>query len=218
VLGLQSPGEPFTERRFLQNELARKTPIQAKHKKVLPSDVPIDPSSIEEGEKVYFVRWLPHGPDRHVTEENLRKTGELISWQTAEACSTYNVSTCWSAHACDARDIDDPIEARRRSDLLRPGEKRARVNNHDNSESVNEGDEDFDQNWQTVALDELEGHEEVSPRSDPTVFESSPHIAATESRDPHLNAQQEMRMQDLPEGDIGGLLGKIGKFFFKRRS
>jgi Family of unknown function (DUF6037) len=113
------PENPFTEKKFLKGELARQTPHRVTRRVPLPSEVPIDRTTIEEGSKIYFVRWVAWGSGRHVTEENLMKTGELISWEAEAACRRYNVSTCWSADLNDAHDIGDPLEARVRADSVK---------------------------------------------------------------------------------------------------
>ncbi len=100
--------EPFTGEAFLRNELIAKTPIAVRRSNVRPSDVPIHPSEIEEADKVYFLRWLPHSDMRHVSEDNLRKTGVLISKEFENICRKHNISTCWSADPRDEKEIVRP--------------------------------------------------------------------------------------------------------------
>lgn len=64
---------------------------------------------VEEAEKVYFRGWLTHGDVRHVTVENLRKTGRLLGPAAYESCLEHNISSRWSADPRDRREITPPV-------------------------------------------------------------------------------------------------------------
>lgn len=53
---------------------------------------------VEESEKVYFVRFIPHDKEgrRHVTIGNLEKTRRLMGQDTYDWCRINNVSTGWT--------------------------------------------------------------------------------------------------------------------------
>lgn len=53
---------------------------------------------MEDGEKVHFVRFIPHARDgqRHVTEANLAKTRKLMGQAAHDWCQRNNVSTGWT--------------------------------------------------------------------------------------------------------------------------
>lgn len=49
--------------------------------------------SINDDEKIYFVRWKPQGSKK---AKNFQKTQELIGKAAAEFCQKHNISSCWS--------------------------------------------------------------------------------------------------------------------------
>ena len=102
------PDNRFTRWKFVENHLAKRIPLSATARKVSPADVPVPRSDIEEGDKRFFVRWLPHNNGRRVTEENLAKTKLLISAEFAAICRKKNISSCWSADRRDETEITSP--------------------------------------------------------------------------------------------------------------
>jgi hypothetical protein len=115
-LGLAyDPDNPFTRVKFLRNHLIPQTPSKLRHRSnVKPQDMPVPSDGMEDGEKRIFLRWLPHyGENGNVTEENLAKTRDLISFEASLTCRKYNISSCWCDEYDKEQPISDPAELRR---------------------------------------------------------------------------------------------------------
>jgi CRISPR/Cas system-associated protein endoribonuclease Cas2 len=72
---------------------------------------------VEEPDKIYFQKWLPHHGERKVTEKNLDKTRKLLGEKRYQDCKERNISTCWTANKDEEeiptfplRDINEEVE------------------------------------------------------------------------------------------------------------
>lgn len=62
---------------------------------------------VEEVDKIWFVGWLHHGGDSHVSPENLAKTWFYFG-EVARRCAAENISSRWSDIAAHDRDYFPP--------------------------------------------------------------------------------------------------------------
>lgn len=110
ALGLQfDPLNPYSRKAFLE-EFRDSGQIRTKATRIepRPHELPVDPSTVEEGDKVYFMGWRLNPPGRNVTPENLAKTRAFCGDEFAEICEAENISSCWSANAKDETPMTKP--------------------------------------------------------------------------------------------------------------
>ncbi len=65
-------------------------------RKARPSDIIYYKRNVEEADKKYFWRFRNNGTNEHVSDDNLRKTLELMGIDAFERCRSKNVSTQWT--------------------------------------------------------------------------------------------------------------------------
>lgn len=110
ALGLQwNVDAPYTPTAFMEEfRRSGQIPTEATRDPPRPDRMPVPPSAVEEGERIYFVSWRLNGMGRHVTPENLEKTRLLIGPAFAEICAAHNISSCWSATPTDRNPVGQP--------------------------------------------------------------------------------------------------------------
>ena len=109
LLGVQyNENDPFTRETFLLRYLDRNIPTAASRRNAYPHEIPRRMSVTDEAHKIYFVRWLPHGKNKRVTQPNLEKTKRYLGEHWAGACSSRNISSCWSAEPNDFKEPNAP--------------------------------------------------------------------------------------------------------------
>lgn len=59
---------------------------------------------VEERDKPYFLKWLPHNGSRKVTPENLEKTRCWLGEEAYHDCKERNISTCWTDNEAEEKD------------------------------------------------------------------------------------------------------------------
>jgi hypothetical protein len=108
ALGVEKGENPFRTVNFFR-ELDSYVPNRPPHRVFTRPDlVARTRGDVEEADKVYFVGWVAHGDDRHVTSENLRKTFNLLGADAANSCRRNNVSSRWAAVHSQARQVTSP--------------------------------------------------------------------------------------------------------------
>lgn len=62
---------------------------------------------VEEADKVYFERFLPHnGINSNASEPNLDKTRRLLGEEIYRACRERNISSCWTTDPAQQKPWD----------------------------------------------------------------------------------------------------------------
>jgi hypothetical protein len=110
ALGLQfDSANPYSRKTFLEEfrDSGQIKTIAAKIQ-LKPQELPIDPSTVEEGDKLYFRGWRLNPVGENVTPENLAKTREFCGDEFAEVCRLENISSRWSADPDDEKPIIRP--------------------------------------------------------------------------------------------------------------
>ncbi len=109
ALGLRwNPDNPYTPTAFMEElRHSGQIPTEAAREAPRPDRMPVPPSAIEEGDKIYFVSWRANSIG-HVTKENLEKTHLLIGPSFAEICAAHNISSCWSPASTDRNPVGRP--------------------------------------------------------------------------------------------------------------
>jgi hypothetical protein len=110
ALGLQyDPANPYTRKAFLE-EFRDSGQIRTMATRIEPKphELPVNTSTIEEGDKLYFKGWRVNPPGKNVTPENLAKTREFCGDEFAAICEEENISSCWSADPADEKPMTRP--------------------------------------------------------------------------------------------------------------
>lgn len=91
------PDNPFKTSAFFK-EFDIKTPRTATQKnRPKPQDIIYYKRNVEEVDKKYFFGWLDNTlTGHHVTNENLKKTRELLGREAFERCRKRNISSRWT--------------------------------------------------------------------------------------------------------------------------
>lgn len=97
ILGIYSSStEPYPPQAFFEH-LNNNIPNCAYHKKSPKSHEYVHYlKEVEENDKIYFKRWLPHQNSGHVTLKNLDKTRLTHGDKMYLICKEHNISSCWS--------------------------------------------------------------------------------------------------------------------------
>ncbi|MCY8927749.1 DUF6037 family protein [Bacillus subtilis] len=87
----------FSPKAFL-SEVNDRVPHNISNKsRVVPADIAPYRKIVEEENKVYFYKWVPHdGIKSNVTSENLEKTRLLIGEEAYHTCKERNISSGWT--------------------------------------------------------------------------------------------------------------------------
>jgi hypothetical protein len=58
----------------------------------------------DEADKIFFLKWLPHGERKKVSPENLEKTRKWLGEDAYNYCKKKNTSSCWTANEDEGQD------------------------------------------------------------------------------------------------------------------
>lgn len=114
ALGLQfDAANPYSRKTFLE-EFRDSGQIRTRATKTQPKphELPVNPSTVEEGDKLYFKGWRLNPAGSNVTSENLAKTRVFGGDEFAEICQEENISSCWSADSSDEKLMTRPGRGR----------------------------------------------------------------------------------------------------------
>ncbi|TEA09211.1 DUF6037 family protein [Mycobacteroides salmoniphilum] len=125
ILGVTSGGQkPFSLTNFLK-EIDTSAPTHVRGViRAQPEVLARYHRDVEEADKVYFERFLPHnGINSNATVPNLDKTRRLLGEEIYRTCRERNISSCWTTDPAqqkpwdlrkllDRRDGEDPPAAR----------------------------------------------------------------------------------------------------------
>lgn len=104
-----NPENPFSTRGFL-DDLNSQIPANWARREI-PTELLAkrrSAASMEESDKIFFLRWQPHTGSKQVSQANLEKTRLLIGSKTAERCAKSNISSCWTSSPTERNPVTDP--------------------------------------------------------------------------------------------------------------
>ena len=105
ALGLQfNAANPYSRKTFLEEfRDSRQIRTRATKTQPKPHELPVNPSIVEEGDKLYFKGWRLNPAGSNVTPEYLPKTRIFGGDEFAEIYHEENISSCWSADPGDEK-------------------------------------------------------------------------------------------------------------------
>ena len=109
-LGIKSSsGNPFSSNKFF-NDFDINIPNTANINNIpKPHQVIKYRNNVEESDKIYFLKWLDNTKQNNqVSDDNLKKTKDILGQQAYLRCKKKNISSCWTEDSTKQKNFTLP--------------------------------------------------------------------------------------------------------------